>query len=133
MKKLLLLPLMCAASLAFAAPNTAIKALGLDLKSFSPASITAHQGAEKKETVVIVLPQARITDTIYTAVIKGACMRLWLEPKDKYLNSVAQIAVLNQWAKQGYVFEKPKETCKQMGEAVGNKSNILLIGNTHMY
>ena len=92
MKKLLLLPLMCAASLAFAAPNTAIKALGQDLKSFSPASITAHQGAEKKETVVIVLPQARITDTIYTAVIKGACMRLWLEPKDKYLNSVAQIA-----------------------------------------
>ena len=65
MKKLLLLPLMCAASLAFAAPNTAIKALGQDLKSFSPASITAHQGAEKKETVVIVLPQARITDTIY--------------------------------------------------------------------
>ena len=124
MKKLLLLPLMCAASLAFAAPNTAIKALGQDLKSFSPASITAHQGAEKKETVVIVLPQARI---------KGACMRLWLEPKDKYLNSVAQIAVLNQWAKQGYVFEKPKETCKQMGEAVGNKSNILLMGNTHMY
>lgn len=120
---------MCAASLAFAAPNTAIKALGQDLKSFSPA----HQGAEKKETVVIVLPQARITDTIYTAVIKGACMRLWLEPKDKYLNSVAQIAVLNQWAKQGYVFEKPKETCKQMGEAVGNKSNILLMGNTHMY
>ena len=91
---------MCAASLAFAAPNTAIKALGQDLKSFSPASITAHQGAEKKETVVIVLPQAR---------------------------------VLNQWAKQGYVFEKPKETCKQMGEAVGNKSNILLMGNTHMY
>lgn len=40
---------------------------------------------------------------------------------------------LNQWAKQGYVFEKPKETCKQMGEAVGNKSNILLMGNTHMY
>lgn len=62
---------MCAASLAFAAPNTAIKALGQDLKSFSPASITAHQGAEKKETVVIVLPQARITDTIYTAVING--------------------------------------------------------------
>lgn len=87
MKKLLLLPLMCAASLAFAAPNTAIKALGQDLKSFSPASITAHQGAEKKETVVIVLPQARITDTIYTAVIKGACMRLWLEPKDKYPKS----------------------------------------------
>lgn len=49
------------------------------------------------------------------------------------LQLAAQIAVLNQWAKQGYVFEKPKETCKQMGEAVGNKSNILLMGNTHMY
>lgn len=45
-----------------------------------------------------MLPQARITDTIYTAVIKGACMRLWLEPKDKYLNSVAQIAVLTNSA-----------------------------------
>lgn len=129
MKKLLLLPLMCAASLAFATPNTAIKALAQDLKSFNPASITAHQGSEKKEIVVI----ARITETIYTAAIKGACMRLWMDPKDKYLNSVAQIAVLNQWAKQGYVFEKPKETCKQMGEAVGNKSNIFLMGNTHMY
>lgn len=124
---------MCAASLAFATPNTAIKALAQDLKSFNPASITAHQGSEKKEIVVIVLPQARITETIYTAAIKGACMSLWMDPKDKYLNSVAQIAVLNQWAKQGYVFEKPKETCKQMGEAVGNKSNIFLMGNTHMY
>lgn len=124
---------MCAASLAFATPNTAIKALAQDLKSFNPASITAHQGSEKKEIVVIVLPQARITETIYTAAIKGACMRLWMDPKDKYLNSVAQIAVLNQRAKQGYVFEKPKETCKQMGEAVGNKSNIFLMGNTHMY
>ena len=133
MKKLLLLPLMCAASLAFATPNTAIKALAQDLKSFNPASITAHQGSEKKEIVVIVLPQARITETIYTAAIKGACMSLWMDPKDKYLNSDAQIAVLNQWAKQGYVFEKPKETCKQMGEAVGNKSNIFLMGNTHMY
>ena len=133
MKKLLLLPLMCAASLAFATPNTAIKALAQDLKSFNPASITAHQGSEKKEIVVIVLPQARITETIYTAAIKGACMRLWMDPKDKYLNSVALIAVLNQWAKLGYVFEKPKETCKQMGEAVGNKSNIFLMGNTHMY
>ena len=133
MKKLLLLPLMCAASLAFATPNTAIKALAQDLKSFNPASITAHQGSKKKEIVVIVLPQARITETIYTAAIKGACMRLWMDPKDKYLNSVAQIAVLNQWAKQGYVFEKPKDTCKQMGEAVGNKSNIFLMGNTHMY
>ena len=45
---------MCAASLAFAAPNTAIKALGQDLKSFSPASITAHQGAEKKEIVSVM-------------------------------------------------------------------------------
>lgn len=133
MKKLLLLPLMCAASLAFATPNTAIKALAQDLKSFNPASITAHQGSKKKEIVVIVLPQARITETIYTAAIKGACMRLWMDPKDKYLNSVAQIAVLNQLAKQGYVFEKPKETCKHMGEAVGNKSNIFLMGNTHMY
>lgn len=94
---------MCAASLAFAAPNTAIKALGQDLKSFSPASITAHQGAEKKETVVIVLPQARITDTIYTAVIKGACMRLWLDrPRQnrqgfhRYLVRLC-LAVRGQW------------------------------------
>lgn len=128
MKKLLL-PLALVTSMAFAAPNAAIKALGQDLKSFNPASITVHQGSEKRETVVIILPQARITDTIYTATIKGACMRLWLNPKDKYLNTVGQIAVLNQ----GYVFENPKETCKQMGEAVGNKSNILLMGNTRIY
>lgn len=133
MKKLLLLPLALVTSMAFAAPNAAIKALGQDLKSFNPASITVHQRSEKRETVVIILPQARITDTIYTAAIKGACMRLWLNPKDKYLNTVGQIAVLNQMAKQGYVFENPKETCKQMGEAVGNKSNILLMGNTRIY
>ncbi len=133
MRKLLLLPFACAASMVFAAPNAAIKALGQDLRSFNPASITAHQGSEKGETVVIVLPQARITDTIYSVAIKGACMRLWLNPKDKYLNTVGQIAVLNQTAKQGYIFENPKETCRQMGEAVGNKSNILLMGKTRIY
>ena len=51
MKKLLLLPLMCAASLAFAAPNTATKALGQDLKSFSPASITARKEGDSSYCV----------------------------------------------------------------------------------
>lgn len=50
MKKLLL-PLALVTSMAFAAPNTAIKALGQDLKSFSPASITARKEGDSSYCV----------------------------------------------------------------------------------
>ncbi len=85
-------------------------------------------------SITIVLNESRITNTIYEAVIEtGVCLPLWLDKETDYLSKANEIEVLNKFKAQGYVLEKPLETCKLMGESKGNTSEIILMGNTHIF
>ena len=98
------------------------------MKPFAPIKISI-----KNKTITIKMNERRITDKIYEAVIKnGICMPQWLGKKG-YLNNIKEIAVLNRFSKQGYVFENAKSACTQIGKAKGKTAGILLMGNTHWY
>jgi hypothetical protein len=98
------------------------------LEPWEPLAIIAP------DSITIVLNESRVTDTIYEAVIEtGVCLPLWLDNETDYLLKVNAINVLNKFKAQGYVLEKPLETCKDMGESKGETSKIILMGNTHVF
>lgn len=98
------------------------------LQPWSPLSISINN---KKLTVV--MNEARITNNIFTAVIKnGICMPIWLGDPNA-LNGVAVVIILNKFKHQGYVFEGGKNICSEMGKLPSEKSEILLLGHSHIF
>ena len=85
------------------------------------------------EKLILVLPQHRITEQIYLALLTtGLCMGPLIE---KPLDGISEIQVLNQFRAQGYVYEKGLEDC----EAFNNRpagdamTKIQVLGATHLY
>jgi hypothetical protein len=86
------------------------------------------------DNLTIVLNESRVTNEIYEAVITtGICMPLWLDGETDYLLKVDEIFVLNKFKAQGYVFEKPLETCRIIGDSNGKTGKVILMGNTHIF
>ncbi|MDM5086246.1 hypothetical protein OB925_16270 [Aeromonas rivipollensis] len=103
-------------------------ALDSALKPWSPTQIQRNGDA-----LHIVLPQAKVTDGIYKSVVKmGLCPVVW-EGKADDLKGVAEVALLNQFGKQGYVVEEVASTCTEMGKLTGAESDTYLLGKTRLY
>ncbi|MCW3784650.1 hypothetical protein OM960_24350 [Defluviimonas sp. CAU 1641] len=80
-----------------------------------------------------VLPQRRITPEIYLATITtGICFGP-LRGID--LPGVREIAILNEYGAQGYVYEKALEDCGRMNAmpAASDLVKVLVMGSTHSY
>lgn len=83
--------------------------------------------------LVIVLPQQRITDTIYLAVItSGLCLG---ELMGKEVSGISEIQVLNQFSAQGYVYEKGLEDCPEFNRtpAGDDSTKFRILAETHMF
>ncbi|MFM4946163.1 hypothetical protein ACEUB1_03805 [Aeromonas dhakensis] len=103
-------------------------ALDSALKPWSPTQIERDG-----DVLHIVLPQAKVTDGIYKSVVKmGLCPVVW-EGKADDLKGVAEVALLNQFGKQGYVVEEISSTCTEMGKLTGAESDTYLLGKTRLY
>ncbi|MFM5835756.1 hypothetical protein [Aeromonas caviae] len=103
-------------------------ALNSALKPWSPSSIT-----KKGEVLHISIPQANITDSMYKSIIKmGVCPVVW-DGKTAEFDGVKEIALLNQYGKQGYVFENAAEACTEMGKLSGSASDTYLLSVTRLY
>ncbi|HEH9400698.1 TPA: hypothetical protein SIA35_002737 [Aeromonas sobria] len=103
-------------------------ALNSALKLWAPSSIT-----KKGDVLHISIPQAKITDSMYKMVIKtGVCPVVW-DGKSDELDGVKEVALLNQYGKQGYVFENAAEACAEMGNLSGSASDTYLLGVTRLY
>lgn len=124
MKKILCI-FMLLPTLALAQPNESIKEA---LTPWSPLSIETIKGK-----ITIVLDEKRITDKIFTGVIKnGICMPLWLGDTNA-LDGITGVTVLNKFSHQGYDFEGGKDLCDEMGKLPSDKSEIVLLGNSKIH
>lgn len=102
--------------------------LAKSVEMWSPISVTTNS-----KVATIILPQKRITDTIYESVINsGVCFGLLAEPSA--LDAVDEIVILNQHKRQGYVFEGGKELCETLNEMpLGKSKKLMLLGHTRFH
>ncbi|WP_323768853.1 hypothetical protein [Antarctobacter sp.] len=95
---------------------------------WQPQSVAIDGGV-----LTLVLPQNRISEEIYMAVLtSGLCLGFAM---DKPLNGLSGIEVLNRHGRQGYVLEHGLETCETWnGRPVGSKTTYYeILGATHLY
>jgi len=98
------------------------------LEMWAPKSVTLNNG-----TLTVVLPQRRITQDIYTGVLTaGLCMGPAL---GKDFSAITELVVLNQFARQGYVFERGAQDCDRINKAPAGSDTLRLIilSATHLY
>ena len=98
------------------------------LEMWAPKSVTLKNG-----TLTVVLPQRRITQDIYTGVLTaGLCMGPAL---GKDFSAITELVVLNQFARQGYVFERGAQDCDRINKAPAgsNTLRLIILGATHLY
>jgi len=87
----------------------------------------------EKGSLTLVLPQRSISEEIYFAVLtSGLCLGPLL---GKPLTGVSEIVVLNQFERQGYVYEKGLEACREFNErpAGDPRTRIDVLGATHWH
>ncbi|WP_417211308.1 hypothetical protein [Antarctobacter sp.] len=86
------------------------------LAMWQPQSVAIDGGV-----LTVVLPQNRISEEIYMAVLtSGLCLGFAM---DKPLNGLSGIEVLNRHGRQGYVLEHGLAPCKTWnGRPVGSKT-----------
>lgn len=106
--------------------QAAPKSLAESLSPWAPLSVTLNAG-----TLKIVTPQDRVTDSIYSAILKhGVCGSLWLNPGG--WSGVTEVQVLNKYARQGYVFEGGENECAALGKLSGEESDRYVLGLTRL-
>lgn len=84
------------------------------------------------ESLTVISKERRITDQIYRAmIVSGLCMGSI--PRPNSLDGVSGIRILNQFGRQGYIFEGGKEECDEINNMPSNKTEIYVLGRTHMH
>lgn len=107
-----------------------------DVKSDARDLAAMWQPAEvrvENSRLTLVLPQRRITEEIYLAILtSGLCLGPIV---GKLLPGVSEIHVLNEFARQGYVYEKGLEDCDRFNNRpVGDgMTRMEILGATHLY
>src|SRR5690554_2103725 len=84
------------------------------------------------ESLTVISKERRVTDQIYRAmIVSGLCMGTL--PRPNSLDGVTEIRILNQFGRQGYVFEGGKEECEEINDMPANETEIYVLGRTHMH
>lgn len=126
MKRYLMLPVLLGLSFGALSETINEKVLQKSTNLWQPLSIQ-----EDKKIITLILNEQKVTDQIYSNIIKnGVCTPLWLDENKKYLTGINEINVLNQYSKQGYVFESPKQACDAIGKSNDQEAGVRLMGAT---
>lgn len=90
---------------------------------------------QQNDVITIIFDTNEITSEAYNPmIVTGVCPPLWSQgEKGGYLKSIKEIHLLNKHAFTGLVFENPKSTCADMGQAMPKESNVILFSNTRQY
>lgn len=97
------------------------------LDMWQPKEVKVQRGV-----VTIISKERRITDTIYQAMItSGLCMGTLSQPNS--LDGISEIRVLNQFGRQGYVFDGGDAECGEIVELPRNKIEMYVLSRTHMH
>ncbi|HID05516.1 MAG TPA: hypothetical protein EYP10_00050 [Armatimonadetes bacterium] len=98
------------------------------LEMWAPKSVDFSNG-----TLTVVLPQRRITEEMYTAVLTaGLCLG---QAIGKDFSSVSELVILNQFRQQGYVNENGSGDCSRLNSipAGSDAQRLIILGATHLY
>lgn len=126
MKKYLIIPVLIGLSFGALSETVNEQILQKSMKPWQPLSIS-----ESQKIITVTLNEQRVTDQIYSTIVKNAiCTPLWLEENKKYLKGTKEINVLNQYNKQGYILESPKQACDEIGKSNNDDAAIRLMGAT---
>ncbi|AID90815.1 hypothetical protein [Klebsiella michiganensis] len=128
MKKLVLSLFLVSASVTAQASNEAV--LQKSLKPWNPLSIESSAGV-----VTLVMNEDSVTTQIFNSIIRmGVCSPLWLNPqKNTYLKNTKEVRVLNRYSHSGFVFENPRSSCNEAGQAKGDGSELIIASHTHAF
>lgn len=99
------------------------------LEMWQPTSIKFSNG-----TLTVILPQQRITEDIYTAVLSNGLCLGTLYGKD--FSAVTELVVLNRHGTLGYVYERGGTDCEAIldeGQRQFKDLRIHILGATHWY
>lgn len=84
------------------------------------------------ESLTIISKERRITDQIYRAmIVSGLCMGTIPHPRS--LDGIAEIRILNQFGRQGYVFEGGKKECEEINDMPASETEMYVLARTHMH
>lgn len=124
MKKLAAILLIFGVPMALA--NTIEEQVKQSLEMWEPNEIRIHG-----ESLTVISKERQITDKIYRAMILGLCGGTISRPNS--LNGVSEIKVLNQFGRQGYVFEGGIDECKKIIHMPVHQTKFYVLERTHMH
>ena len=103
------------------------------LYSYAPVEIKLEQSGRLR----VLMPQRQITPQMYPIMLLASCQAISVADRSSS-RKVTEIAILNQWGAQGYVYETPAK-CEEalqipIGERVGKISrlDLFILGDTHL-
>jgi hypothetical protein len=99
-------------------------AISKALELWKPTSITISNGR-----VLVVTRQRSVTDDIYQAMVAGICMAEIGSPGS--LGGISEVAIVNAFSRQGFVFEGGSQECRELNDMPGNKTKLWILGKTH--
>lgn len=97
------------------------------LKIFSPI---AAEIIDRR--LVVVMNERQVTSSIYNAVIKSLCGRIWFG-NTKTLDGVDEIIVLNKFAYAGFLFEGSTALCDEIGTLKTQETSIYILGHSRSF
>ena len=86
------------------------------------------------DTLTIITQERRMTDQVLRPLIStGVCMPVFTGAPDSYLAGIQEIAVLNMFGRQGYVFSGGRKECQEIGSLPMNDLEMYILSRTRMH
>ncbi len=84
------------------------------------------------DKVAISIDQGKVTMLIYrTLITSGLCLHQAANPE--MLHGIAEVAILNRFKGQGFVYEIAEAECPAIVALPTGQAKLMLLGATHVY
>lgn len=114
---------------ASAAMGDTKKLLTSALDSWNPEEILLEG-----HRLTVITRERRMTDQVLRPIIStGICMPVFTGAPDSYLSEVEEIAVLNTFGRQGYVFSGGRSECQEIGSLPMSDTEMYILSRTRMH
>ncbi|BCB62967.1 hypothetical protein HaloA020_36680 (plasmid) [Halomonas sp. A020] len=86
------------------------------------------------EQLIVITRERRMTDEVLRPLIStGICMPVFTGAPDSYLAGVEEIAVLNTFGRQGYIFSGGRSECEEIGNLPMSDTEMFILSRTRMH
>lgn len=96
-----------------------------NLKEFSPMAVEQEAGR-----VRVAFPVDQVSEGMYSALAMLVCDVQW--SKKGSFEGMDEVILLNRHAWQGWVLERPAESCVKLGKAKSDEYSWALLSVSHM-